>query len=263
MSLSEKIHIHTIYTKKREKTFSIAILHGWGKNGSLFLPLAHLLAGIADVHLVDLPGFGNSSLEKNAHAPSLEEITDALVEKFHSFSQFPSVWIGHSFGGKIALLAALKTPLVKKIVALSPAIHSPPRFFSKRYWRSKCISLFRFCVKKWDYLWGTQFFSSHFIPRFASKDYLDATPLQRLILVKHVNFNLLPLCQRIEQDVLLLWGAKDSESPLEGAYLLERALKKAQLHIYPEKEHDFCEGTGGHLVYSYIAKFLENSKGLG
>ncbi|MDR0467496.1 MAG: alpha/beta hydrolase, partial [Campylobacteraceae bacterium] len=80
---------------------SILILHGWAANKELmencfkdsFKKYCHIY--------VDLPGFGNSSIEKPLDSVEVKSIIEKFLDEL---GKKPKIIIGHSFGGKIATL---------------------------------------------------------------------------------------------------------------------------------------------------------------
>ena len=64
----------------------LVLLHGWGMNGAVWHGIVPALASRYRVHLVDLPGFGNSPLagEVEYSLPWLaEEVAAILPEQCH------------------------------------------------------------------------------------------------------------------------------------------------------------------------------------
>ena len=83
------------------------LVHGWNSQSSHMLALARALndAGI-DIVLLDLPGHGASS-GRHLHLGKGIEAIDAAWRHHGSFDAF----VGHSFGGAVALNAALGTSM--------------------------------------------------------------------------------------------------------------------------------------------------------
>ena len=95
----------------------VVCLHGVTGRGAGWHRLAE--GALAGYHVVapDLIGHGASPYEPPW---SITEHLDSLVE---TLGMEPSVWIGHSFGGRLTLeIAARRAALVKRLVLLDPAI---------------------------------------------------------------------------------------------------------------------------------------------
>lgn len=83
----------------------LVLLHGWGMNGAVWHGIARELAAHYRLHLVDLPGFGNSPLGSDVEysLPWLaEQVAAVLPEKCHL--------LGWSLGGLVASRLALDHP---------------------------------------------------------------------------------------------------------------------------------------------------------
>jgi pimeloyl-ACP methyl ester carboxylesterase len=109
-------------------------------------------------------------------------------------------------------------------------------------------------LKNIDRLLGVHLFSTWFRPKFGSKDYL-AAGVMRPILVKSVQEELWPLLQKLQTPTLLLWGEKDTETPLEIAIRMEKALPNASLISLPFSGHLLMEENPSLCAY-FIEKFL-------
>lgn len=83
----------------------LVLLHGWGMNGAVWHGIAQQLAAHYRLHLVDLPGFGNSPLADGSEysLPWLaEQVAAVLPQKCHL--------LGWSLGGLVASQLALTQP---------------------------------------------------------------------------------------------------------------------------------------------------------
>lgn len=100
----------------------VVCLHGVTSHGGHFRVLAE--DWLADNHRVvapDLLGHGRSPSEPPWSIAAHVAAVAASVELA------PAVWIGHSFGGRLALEVAAQQPAtVTGLVLLDPAIHVPP-----------------------------------------------------------------------------------------------------------------------------------------
>ena len=81
----------------------LVLIHGWAMHGGVLQPLVDALAERCTMHVVDLPGHGYSRdcglpLEPHACAAAIAAATP------------PSIWLGWSLGGLVALTAALDLP---------------------------------------------------------------------------------------------------------------------------------------------------------
>ncbi|WP_404837561.1 pimeloyl-ACP methyl ester esterase BioH [Aeromonas media] len=104
----------------------LVLLHGWGMNGAVWHGIAQQLAAHYRLHLVDLPGFGNSPLHEGSDysLPWLaEQVATVLPEKCHL--------LGWSLGGLVASQLALTRP--ERLHSLI-TVASSPCFMAREDW---------------------------------------------------------------------------------------------------------------------------------
>ena len=100
---------------------ALVCLHGVTSHGRHFAKLAERLAGRFHVIAFDLRGHGSSTWEPPWHLE--QHVADVL----EAAPEAPCVWLGHSFGGRIAYEVAAAAPeWVDRLVLLDPAIQLPP-----------------------------------------------------------------------------------------------------------------------------------------
>lgn len=94
------------------------LVHGIGLGCSSYSRLAPLLAEHAEVHVVELPGFGDAP--SPPHAMTVQE-HGALLAAFLETIGRPAVLVGHSMGAQVVLEAAvLAGGLVERLVLIGP-----------------------------------------------------------------------------------------------------------------------------------------------
>ena len=105
----------------------LVLLHGWGLHGGLFAPLLPGLARRFRVHVVDLPGHGQSTAIANA---TLDALVDAVAGAVAA-ERGPLTVLGWSLGGLVAMRWARRDPArVARLVLVATS----PRFVSGDDW---------------------------------------------------------------------------------------------------------------------------------
>jgi pimeloyl-ACP methyl ester carboxylesterase len=229
------------------------MIHGWGQSKSDLRPLGHLLAKAATVHLVDLPGFGDSPLP--ATAWSTADYALALDAHLQARGIDSAILLGHSFGGRVAVqLAGLVPERVRGLVLVAAAgLPGKRSIFSLARARAlRCLGLFLRWVEKLTRLPA----HAWFVGRFGSSDYKQAEGVLRGILVKAVNENLGSVAARIRCPALLIWGEKDTATPLEMGRRYQAAISNSELVVLPAKDHFPHRGAGAHLCAYHILRWL-------
>lgn len=247
----------SLYVERLGATgFPLVILHGWGRSLEALKPLGHLLASSSSVHLVDLPGFGGS--EAPDRVWDGYDYANRLMGYLDEQGIEQADFLGHSFGGKVAMCAAIRYPhRVHKLVLMASAGLRRRRTFLQRgrFYTLKGLAK---AVKMLDAIGGTRFFTEYFVPRFGSSDYKQAG-VMRSILVKSVNEDLSHSLEEIKAPTLILWGNQDTETPTEMAERLQKSIQGSSCFLFPGKGHELFEDTGSHLCAHYIIPFLTNS----
>ena len=99
---------------------ALVCLHGVTSHGRHFRPLAERLAERFHVVALDLRGHGDSIWEPPWNLE--QHVADVL----DAAPQERCIWLGHSFGGRVAYEAAAAAPdRVERLVLLDPAIRLP------------------------------------------------------------------------------------------------------------------------------------------
>ena len=100
-----------------EKGKDIVLLHGWGQNIQMMKMIGEKYPK-NDVVIIDFPGHGKSEEPKEIW--TLDDFTNMVHELLESLKIKNPILIGHSFGGKIALIYASKYETKKLILFGSP-----------------------------------------------------------------------------------------------------------------------------------------------
>ncbi|MAH83102.1 MAG: hypothetical protein CBB68_01145 [Rhodospirillaceae bacterium TMED8] len=118
------IDLHFNIVGEQSANPDIIILHGLFGMGKNWAPVAQALAGKYRILTVDLRNHGESPWTKNMTYPLM---ADDIAKLINSECSKPPIVIGHSMGGKVAMVFALKNPdkLVKlAVVDIAPVPYS-------------------------------------------------------------------------------------------------------------------------------------------
>lgn len=131
----------------------VVCLHGVTGHGRRFRKLAEeRLAQRYHVAAPDFRGHGRSGWDEpwtlEAH---LQDVLDTVTE--------PAAWLGHSFGGRLAMeLIAVRPELVQRAILLDPAIYVPPEFaeqHSREEGQEKVFTSVDEAIEQWAGLFHT------------------------------------------------------------------------------------------------------------
>lgn len=202
----------------------IVFLHGWGQNIEMMNPLGKKFENEFRVTILDLPGHGESS-EPN-EAITIYDYCEILKEFLDKIDVVNPVLVGHSFGGRIAIIYGSKYKTDKIVLLGAPCIRKEEKISFK-------LKLLK-TLKKVPGLNKLEGFAKKHI---GSRDYRNASEVMRKILVNTVNEDLSACAMKISCPTLLIWGSNDTEAPLEDAKELEKLINDAGLVVYENGTH--------------------------
>mgnify|MGYP001131416924 CR=1 FL=1 len=197
---------------------TLVFLHGWGGDLSSFKGAYTYAVG---------NGFNAVNFAFPKIVPSEWGIYDyaAFVGKFLCEKSITRpVLIGHSFGGRVAIILASQGIAVKLVLVDSAGMK--PRASLKKKFK---IARYRYRVSRGKPLDGT-----------GSIDYNNTREDQRGVFVRIVNSHLENLLAFVKCPTLIVWGKSDKDTPPYMARRLKRNIAGSRLEYL----------DGGH--YSYI-----------
>ena len=103
----------------------LVLIHGWGMNLSVWMPIVEQLEEQYRITLIEMPGHGESPYDPGQS--SLDDWTKACLD----VAPARAVWLGWSLGGQLAMRAAMLAPERVERLAL---VCSSPRFSQAKNW---------------------------------------------------------------------------------------------------------------------------------
>lgn len=230
---------------------TVILLHGWGVDSTTVEPLrAHLAATCRAISL-DLPGFGGT--EAPSTPWSVFEYGDFVEAFIRELALDNPILLGHSFGGRLSIILGARG-VGKKLILTDAAGILPKRSY-QYYFRVYSYKL----VKKLCTWKPLRPYKERILKKWIranpSSDYAQAQGVMRQIFVKVVNQDLQPLLQKIQAPTLLLWGERDTATPLSDGKLMEQLIPDAGLVVFEGAGHyPFLEQPG--RFYSVVDYFI-------
>jgi pimeloyl-ACP methyl ester carboxylesterase len=197
-------------------------LHGWGGSIDSFKGAFDVFSKKYRCSVLDFYGFGDSVLP---NVLTLEDYANGVEEIIDYYQMTNVILVGHSFGGRVAILLASRCDKIKSIVLVDSA-GLRPKFSIKRSARKLTYNLKK--RLKMD------------TSKCGSADYRALSGDMRTTFKNIVNFYLDDYLKDIKCDTLIIWGKKDKDTPPYMAKRLKRGIYNSGL-IFLE---------GGH--YSYL-----------
>ena len=202
----------------------VVLLHGWGQNIAMMKPIGDRLQKNHRITILDFPGFGESEEPKTAL--TVYDYCDILEELLKKLKVKKPVIMGHSFGGRIAIIYASRNEVEKVVLFGSPCIRKEVK-----------PSLKLRMLKSLKKIPGINKLEGFAKNHMGSRDYKNASEIMKKILVNVVNEDLSECAKKINVPTLLIWGDRDTEAPVEDAKELEKIIPDAGLIVLPNSTH--------------------------
>lgn len=231
------------------------ILHGWGLNGGVYQKLKTLLEKDGfSVFAPDLPGFGmepqvNKSMKLDDYANFVRNfIQKKGIKKV--------IFIGHSFGGRVAIKYAWQYPqevskliltgvpvirhnsFKKKIAFIIAVIGGKILKISPQQLKKSFRKLLYFAIGEWDYY--------------------RAGPL-RQVFKNIIGEDLVQYIAAIKIPVLLIWGEKDKVVPFSDGQRIHRMIADSTLVVVKEIGHK-APYESAEKFSKAVLEFLHNDQ---
>lgn len=215
---------------------TVIILHGWGLSGRVYQPLTRLLAEHGfRIYSPDLPGFGKS--KQPPYVWGIKEYAKHLHLFIVGHQLKKPILLGHSFGGRVALMYNYIYPEGAKALILTgtPGYSSVPK--SKRFLAMWLAKVGRFTLSLLPMGEYRRLFQRLFYRLVGARDFYRANDLMGEVFKTVVQEPLDDYMRSIRCPCLLIWGGKDSVVPQNIAGKMARIIPKAQLVVVPEADH--------------------------
>jgi uncharacterized protein len=214
-----------------ERAPALVVMHGWGGNAEMMLPLAAPLhaAGFA-LLLLDARCHGRSADDNFASLPRFAEDIEAGLDWLAGQPEVDAARlgiVGHSVGAGAALLVASRRPGLAAVVSLAAFAH--PALMMRRWLASKHIPY-----------WPFGAYILAYVQRVIGYRFDDIAPCRT---IAHVS------CP-----VLLVHGQDDATVPVEEARQIQAAAgERVELYVVPGSHDDYGDVA---LQIGVVADFL-------
>ena len=213
--------IRISYTKiNRDVEKNMIFLHGWGSNKELMaMAFKESFMGFNHIY-IDLPGFGGSDTTIFLNSYDYANVIKLFLQEMRINKEKNNIVVGHSFGGKIALL------LDYEIILLSSAGILLPKPFSVRA-KIMLSKILKFRIFK--------AINSNFLK---AKDAEGLNPIMYEIFKHVVNEDFSKEYANFSHKATIFWGKEDTATPLESFHKITALMPKARAFLM-EGDHYF------------------------
>lgn len=224
----------------------IIILHGWNLSGDRFSPLGHVLRKKGyTVFTPDLPGFKTTTPLTRPYR--LEDYVEYVANYLKKKRISTCGLIGHSFGGRVAILLAVQYPSMIKYLVLTgtPAIGKGLTIKETVYLIVAKSGKIVFSIFPLNYFYR---FARKILYKMAGTwDYYHASGMLRQTFKNIISYKLEPLLPQITLPTLVIWGKEDK--------IVEEAIGKEVAKHIPKAQWVSVEHVGHNLPYTRPEKF--------
>ncbi len=221
---------------------TIIILHGWGGNAELMMPIAKPFydAGM-NVLLIDSRGHGRSDSDTFSSLPRFaEDLGQSInwLKENHPNSSQKIALLGHSVGAGAVLLEASRRSDIDAVISISAFAH--PEWMMKRF------------------LGGLH------LPKFLISIILKY--VEWIIGLQFASFAPLSTVCNIDAPILITHGKDDTTIPIEDAHAIIKHCPKPHITLFEvedaghESVNKFEENSGRFIQFLYDSSFLVEQK---
>ena len=224
----------------------VVFLHGWLTDLESMRPLTTNLVKTHKVYLVDVVGFGKSSLPKEPlNSEDFAEFLKEFLNKLHIENP---VLIGHSNGGRIIINAVGKNMVKAKKLVLIDSAGIKPKRSGSYYAKLAVYKTGKLFLNLLPNTKGIKDFKDRLRNNVGSSDYKASPTVLKDTMKIIVNEDVKKILPNINVPTLLIWGGMDTATPISDAKTMEKLIPNAGLVEYPYGTH-----------FSYLEN-LENCK---
>jgi pimeloyl-ACP methyl ester carboxylesterase len=212
----------------------IVFVHGWGGSIKSLNKLSQAAsAGTKYKTLTfDLPGFGSSDNPEPEWG--VEEYAELVVSLLKELEIEKPIYFGHSFGGSLGIwIAAKKLTPIDKLVLCASAFKRTGKVSKPAVIMNNTVSTY------------LPFFSDMTarIKPFLYKIFFRNSDLAKFPHLepnyrKIITHDLTPIVKDVKTPTLILWGERDTYTPVAFADELEEKIPNSKKVIFPFKSHN-------------------------
>ena len=222
----------------------VILLHGWLASLETMMPLQKHLAKNFSVYNIDVIGFGKS--EKPDKPFNTNDFGDFLKELIQKLEIQKPILIGHSNGGRMILnYAGRKLGEINKIILIDSAGIKPKRSI-KYYFK---IYTFKLCKNILKIFPRNDTLKKKLLGKFGSEDYKNSPEVLRKTMSTIINEDQRCFMGNIKVPTLLIWGEKDTATPLADAYKMEKLIKDSGVVVIKDARTLFLFGWANTSWY--------------
>lgn len=229
-----------IHYKEAGEGPDVLLLHGWSSSCEVYSAIMNNLGSMCHFVAPDFPGCNKS--ETMSEPWDIKDYADFVLEFIEKAGLKNPILVGHSHGGRVCMYLAGNGLLAPPKIVLLDAAGLIPKKSLKQKLRAKSFKAIKAVLTLPVIKNHSEGLLNKARAHYGSADYNAAPPVLRQTLVKLVNTDLRDILPNINCPTLLIWGDKDTATPLTDAKIIEGLIKDAGLCVLSGTGHfSFCE----------------------
>jgi pimeloyl-ACP methyl ester carboxylesterase len=218
---------------------NLVLIHGWNTTGAtnwvkILKVLAHKKSEY-NIYAIDLPGMGESQTPKKTW--SAIDYADYIYELLRQLKIDNPILVGHSIGGGIcSIISATHPKFNSKLILIAPAIVrstlKPHLNLIQKFTKLNKQILTKIFPKK---LFNKT--KDLWYKILKAQDYNNSNEQMKKILDQIIHQDLLSFQSKIKAETTIIWGTKDTYTPIWQLNLIQKEIQHTHIKILPEINH--------------------------
>lgn len=251
--------INCYYEKFGEGENNLVILHGWGNDISTWKGIIERFKKYYTIYALDLPSHGASGkIPKNSSLIDYANFVEAFIKELGIKG---ADVLAHSFGGRIAVYLASQNPSIFGRLILTGCAGLTRKKTSLEKRRNLSYKLKKSLLLPLTHL---PYFGEKLKPSFErlrkkynSSDYMALDEDMKQTFVNVIKKDLSKYLPLIKNKTVLIYGEKDSATPLWMAEKFNAGIENSILHIMPGDHYCFIKHPT--VFCDYVLDFISEA----
>ena len=213
----------------------VILLHGWLANLETMRPIANMLKDNFKCYLVDIVGFGKS--DKIETPMNSDDYGDFVRDFMQELNIKRPIIIGHSNGGRAAIDALGRGLIECEKLVLIDSAGLKKRHSLKWYLKVYTYKLGKLILNIMPQTKYIKESKEEYFKNAGSNDYKASSPVLKQTMNNILSESQVENCKKIKCPTLLIWGGKDTATPVYQGKKMEKLIPDSALVVYKDADH--------------------------
>lgn len=213
----------------------VILLHGWLANLETMRPIANMLKDNFKCYLVDIVGFGKS--DKIDEPMNSDDYGDFVKDFMQALNIKKPIIIGHSNGGRAAIDAIGRGIIECEKLVLIDSAGLKKRHSLMWYLKVYTYKLGKLILNIMPQTKYIKESKEEYFKNAGSTDYKASSPVLKQTMNNILNESQAENCKKVNCPTLLIWGGKDTATPVYQGKKMEKLIPDSALVVYKDADH--------------------------